>query len=134
MADEQSTNDSIADLVQRLSQQTAALVRQELRLAQVELKEKGKKTGIGLGLFGGSAVLLLGAMGAAIAGLILLVAEVVATWIAAFIVAGGLLVLAGIAALTAKKEVEEAIPPKPEAAIESIQADVSELKARVARS
>ncbi len=129
-----SMNGSISELVQRFSQQTATLVRQELHLAQLELKEKGKRAGIGAGLFSGSALVALCALGAFIAGLVLLVAEAVDTWVAAFIVAAGLGVVAGILALTGKKEVEQAIPPKPEAAIDSVQADVAEVKARAARS
>ncbi len=35
----------VSDLVQRMSQQTADLVRKELELAQVEMKEKGKRAG-----------------------------------------------------------------------------------------
>lgn len=128
------STDSVSDLVQRLSQQTAALVRQELHLAQLEMKEKGKRAGIGAGLFGASALIGLGAFGALIAGLILLVAEAVDAWIAAFLVAAGLAVVAGIAALVGKKEVTQAVPPKPEAAIDSVQADVAEVKARAARA
>jgi hypothetical protein len=37
-------------------------------------------------------------------------------------------------ALTGKKQVAEAVPPKPEAAIESVQADVAEIKERASGS
>ena len=47
MADVDVTDASMADLVQRLSQQTATLVRQEMHLAQAELKQKGKRAGMG---------------------------------------------------------------------------------------
>jgi membrane protein len=124
---------SIAELVQRLSQQTAALVREELRLAQTELKEKGKRAGIGAGLFGGAGVIALYGGGAAVAGLVLLVAQAVATWIAAFIIAGALLAVAGVMALIGKSQVSQAAPPKPDAAIESVQADVAEIKERARR-
>ena len=51
---QQDTNDkAVGELVQDLSRQTAALVRQELQLAQLEMKEKGKRAGVGAGLFGG---------------------------------------------------------------------------------
>ena len=46
----------VSDLVQRMSQQTADLVRKELELAQVEMKEKGKRAGTGAGLFGGAGL------------------------------------------------------------------------------
>ncbi len=47
MPDGDVSDASVGDLVQRLSQQTATLIRQELRLAQAEMKEKGKRAGIG---------------------------------------------------------------------------------------
>jgi len=124
---------SVGDLVQRLSQQTAALVREEMRLAQVELKEKGKRAGIGAGLFGGAGVVALYGGGAAVAGIILLIAQALATWIAAFITAGALFLVAGVMALSGKKQVAQATPPKPDAAIESVQADVAEIKERARR-
>jgi hypothetical protein len=37
-------------------------------------------------------------------------------------------------ALFGKKEVSEAIPPKPEKTMESVQADVAEVKDRMARA
>lgn len=60
----------VGKLVQELSQQTATLVRQELQLAQVEMKEKGKRAGVGAGLFGGAGVVALYGGGALIAAII----------------------------------------------------------------
>ena len=125
---------SLGELVQRLSQQTATLVRQEIRLAQLEMQKKGKMLGIGAGLFGASALVALGAFGALIAGLVLALAEAMDTWAAAFVVSGGLFLVAGLMALFGKKEVAEAVPPKPEQAMESVQADVAEVKDRMARA
>ncbi len=133
MPDVDVSDASVGDLVQRLSQQTAALVRHEMRLAQAELKDKGKRAGIGAGLFGGAGVIALAALGAFVAGAILLLGEAVEMWISAFIVTGVLGLMAAVMALTGKKQVAEAIPPKPEAAIESVQADVAEIKARAGR-
>ena len=133
MPDVDVTDASIGELVQRLSQQTATLVRQEMHLAQAELKEKGKRAGIGAGLFGAAGVVALAAFGALVAALILAVGEFVAMWISAFIVTGALAVIAGVMALMGKKQVAEATPPKPEAAIESVQADVAEIKERARR-
>ena len=113
-----------------LAQQTATLVRQEIRLAQVELQEKGKRAGIGAGLFGGSGVVGLYAFGALVAGAILLLAEAVDPWVGAFIVAGVLALVAGVLALTGKKQVDRATPPAPEQAIESAKQDVDVVKER----
>jgi MFS family permease len=133
LSDIDVTDASIGELVQRLSQQTATLVRQEMQLAQAELKEKGKRAGIGAGLFGAAGVVALAALGAFVAALILAIGEFVAMWISAFIVTGALAMTAGLMALMGKKQVAEATPPKPEAAIESVQADVAEIKEKARR-
>ena len=133
MPDVDVSDASVGDLVQRLSQQTAALVRQEMHLAQAELKEKGKRAGIGAGLLGAAGIIGLAALGALVAAMILLIGEAVAMWISACIVTGALGVVAAVMALIGKKQVAAAVPPKPEAAIESVQADVAEIKARASR-
>lgn len=131
---EQRDDASLSELMQRLSQQTATLVRQELRLAQVEMQHKGRQAGLGAGLFGGGALLALGGFGALVAALVLVLGEAVDTWIAAFIVSGVLFVVAGLMALGGKKEVAQAVPPKPERTMESVHQDVAEVKERVARA
>jgi membrane protein len=125
---------SVGELVQQLSQQTAALVRQEMRLATVELQQKGKKAGIGAGMFGGAGVVALYGVGALIAAAILGIATFLEPWIAAVIVGVVLLAVAGILALTGKKQVEQAGPPVPEQAMESAKRDVDEVKRAKARA
>jgi uncharacterized membrane protein YqjE len=125
---------SIGELVQQLSQQTAALVRQEMRLATVELQQKGKKAGIGAGMFGGAGLVALYGVGALIAAAILGIATLLEAWIAAVIVGVVLLAVAGILALTGKKQVEQAGPPLPEQAVESAKRDVDEVKRAKARA
>jgi uncharacterized membrane protein YqjE len=119
---------SVGDLVQRLSEQTATLVREEMRLVQVELQEKGKRAGIGAGMFGGAGLVALYGAGALVAAAILLIATAVDPWIAAVIVGLALLAVGGLLALMGKKQVDRATPPKPEQAIESIQKDVEQVK------
>jgi membrane protein len=120
----------LGELVQDLSRQTSTLIRQEMRLAQAELAEKGKHAGKGAGMFGGAGVVALYGMGALIAAAILGLATVLEPWIAAAAIGVGLLVIAGLLALTGKREIEEAGPPKPELAMESVQRDVETVKAR----
>ncbi len=124
----------VGELVQRMSQQTASLVRQELQLAQIEMKEKGKRAGLGAGMFGGAGVFALYGVGALIATLILVLATFLEPWIAAAIVTVVLFAIAGVLALTGKKEIEQATPAAPEQAIESTKQDVDELKGRAARA
>jgi membrane protein len=133
MRTEERSDRSVGELVQELSQQTATLVRQEMRLAQVELQEKGKRAGIGAGMFGGAGLVALYGVGALIAAAILLIGTAIEPWIAALIVGAVLLAAAGVVALLGKKQVEQATPPKPERAIESVQQDVSQVKERARR-
>lgn len=46
----------VGELLRELSEQTTTLVRQELELAKLELTEKGKRAGVGAGMFGGAGV------------------------------------------------------------------------------
>ena len=130
MAQEDVNELPISDLVQRMSQQTADLVRKELELAQVEMKEKGKRAGIGAGLFGGAGLVTVYAVGALIATAILGLSEAVDPWLAALIVTVVLFVIAGVSALMGKKQVEQATPPQPEQAIRSTKRDVDVVKGR----
>jgi hypothetical protein len=123
----------LSELLQQASEQTATLVRQELQLAQLELQQKGKRAGIGAGAFGGAGLVALYGVGALIATAILLLGTAIKPWLAALIVAAALLAVAGLLALFGKKQVERATPPLPERAVESVQRDVDEVKARAGR-
>jgi uncharacterized membrane protein YqjE len=124
---------SVGELVQRLSQQTATLVRQEMRLAQAELQEKGKRAGIGAGMFGGAGLVALYGVGALVAAVIMLIATGIEPWVSALIVGAVLLAVAGLLALLGRKQVDRATPPKPERAMESVQHDVEYVKERARR-
>lgn len=114
----------VAELMKQLSDQTATLVRQELDLAKAELVQKGKKAGIGAGMFGGAAVFALYALGALTACAILALALAVKGWLAALIVAAALGVIAGVLALMGRRNVKQGVPPTPERTIESVKEDV----------
>lgn len=118
----------VGELLQQLSAQTATLVRQELKLAQLELQQKGKRAGLGAGMFGGAGVVALYGVGALIAAIILLLATALDAWLAALIVAVVLLAVGGVLALTGKKQVEKATPPLPEQTLDSVQRDVEVIK------
>ena len=124
---------SLADLAQRLMTQTQTLVRGEIRLAQLELQEKGKRAGIGAGLFGGAGVVSLFGFGALVACLILLLATAMEAWVAALIVGAAVLVVAGVLALVGRSQVQRATPPAPEAALDSTRRDVELIKERASR-
>jgi uncharacterized membrane protein YqjE len=129
----QTTDETTAELVQRASEQVSRLVRNEIALAKAELAVKGKHAGIGIGLFSGSGVFALYGVGALVATLIVVFNLFLPLWLAALIVTVALFLIAGVLALIGKSQVSKARPPEPKAAIESVKADVDEVKQAVAR-
>jgi uncharacterized membrane protein YqjE len=121
---------STAQLVSRLGEQVSTLIRSELRLAQVELQEKGKRAGIGVGLFGGAGIVALFGAGALVACAILALALIMDAWLAALIVGVVLLAVAGILALIGRRQVKQATPPLPTEAVEGLKQDIQTVKER----
>jgi MFS family permease len=121
---------SLADLGRQLSNQTTELVRHEVELASAELRVKGKRAGIGAGMFGGAGALGFYALGALTAAIIAGIAEALPVWASALIVAALYGAIAGILALRGKKEVQQATPPLPEETVQSVKEDVRYTKQR----
>ena len=124
---------SAGELVKELSELVPRLVRDELKLAQVETARKGKQMGIGVGAFAGGGVIALYAVGCLLACAIIAISGVVAAWLAALIVGAALLAVSGIAALVGKSRLRKGTPPLPKEAIGSVQADVREVKEKAHR-
>lgn len=120
----------VSELVKQLSEQTSALARKEIELAKLELTAKGKRAGLGAGMFGGASVFAVYALGAFTACAIIALATAVAAWLAALIVGAVLVAIAGLLALSGRSEVQKANPPVPERAAESSKEDVEWIKAR----
>ena len=120
----------IGDLLKRLSQETAQLVRQEMELAKAEFAEKGKKAGAGAGMFGAAGATGLAALGALTACLILALNHAVADWLAALIVALLWSAVAGALALRGRDRVQEAGPPVPEKTVDTVKEDIEWAKTR----
>jgi len=121
---------SLAELVKQLSEQSSRLARQEVELAKAELAYKGKRAGIGAGMFGGAGVFGFYGLGALTAAAILALSLAVAGWLAALIVAVLYGAIAGVMALQGKNKVQQATPPVPEEATESVKEDVQWAKTR----
>jgi uncharacterized membrane protein YqjE len=119
---------SLGALVSQLSSQLPELIRSEMRLAQAEVAEKGKRAGLGLGALGGAAVLGLFGFGVLLAALVLVLDLFLPAWLAALIVALLVLAAAAVAGLVGKNKVAEAGPPKPERAMEGLKQDVATVK------
>jgi uncharacterized membrane protein YqjE len=122
------SDEPIGALVHRLSEQIPELVRSEIRLAQAELTEKGKRAGLGAGLFSAAGLFGFLALATLVATAVLALDLVLPAWAAALVVAVVLLAIAGVAALVGKKEVQQATPPAPERTIASVKQDVAAVK------
>ena len=120
----------VGELVKDATEQAQTLIRQEIELAKVELTEKGKKAGIGAGMFGGAGLFGLFAFAALTAAFIGAVDLAVPFWAAALIVAAVYGTIAGILALTGKNKVQEATPPVPEEAVDNVKEDLAWTKQR----
>jgi uncharacterized membrane protein YqjE len=118
------------DLLKELSDQTTTLVRQEIDLAKAELGEKGKKAGIGAGMFGGAGLAGVFALAALTTCIIAALDTAMDLWLAALIVAVVYAAIAGVLALQGRNKVQEVGPPVPEQATESVKEDVEWAKTR----
>jgi len=123
--------ESIGQLFKELSSDLSALVRQEIRLAQAEMTDKGKKAGLGIGMLSGAGIVLLLALQTLSACVIALLATAMKVWIAALIVTGAYVAIAGILALIGKQRVSEATPPVPEQTTETLKEDVQWAKTQL---
>jgi len=124
---------STGELVKRLSEQVSVLVRDELKLAQLEMTRKGKQAGIGVGMFGASGLGALYGVGCLLACAILGLSRVLEPWLAALIVGAVLLLVSGVAALLGKGRLKKAAPLVPAQATDSVKADVNEIRERAHR-
>jgi uncharacterized membrane protein YqjE len=124
---------SVGELIEQLSAQISALVRDEMALATAELKRKGAQAGIGVGIGGVGAVLALLGLGVLSAAAVLGLATVLPAWLAAVIIGVILLVVAGIVSALGITQVRHSAPPVPEQAVQNTKRDIQTLKESVHR-
>jgi hypothetical protein len=141
-ADLRDTHD-LKEELRELSHETIALIRQELELVKAELGEKtdfikdqvqvttsqvkfeleqtkanlaeaGKKAGVGAGLFGGAALLGLGAFAAFTTALIAGLGELIPLWLSALAIVVIYGAAAGALAMAGRQKVKQVGAPVPE--------------------
>jgi len=113
----------IGELVKDLANQTSTLVRQELKLAQAEITQKGKLAGRGAGMLAGAAVAALLGLGAFTALLVIVLDSALPLWLAALIVTVLWLAVAAGLALAGKKALKASTPPVPQT-VETVKEDI----------
>ncbi|MCY0950519.1 phage holin family protein [Streptomyces sp. H27-S2] len=128
-----AADDSVGVLVSRASQQISELVREEMQLARAEMTQKGRRYGKGGGLFGAAGLIGILALQALVAACIAALALVLPVWAAALIVTAVLGVVAAVTALAGKKQIARAGTPAPEQTIDSVKADLAEIKEKAHR-
>jgi len=111
-----------------VADKASTIVRLELALAAAELKKKVIALGLGIGLLVGAALFAFFGLGFGLATIAAALANVVSTWLALLIVAGGLLVLAGVLAMLGISRLSKGTPPVPEQAIAEAKLTTEALK------
>ena len=110
------SDESLGELVQNASQQASTLIRDEVALAKVELREDIREAVAGITLFSAAGVMALLSVlmlsAAAAFGIGRAFGEHWA-WVGFLIVGVVYLLVAGIAGLMGKKKAEEIPPPAP---------------------
>ena len=117
-----------AGLVAKVPQLATQLVKDEIAHAKLELKQKAVKGGAAAGLFAVVAFFGLTLWAVLITAAILGLAEAVAPWLAALIVAGALLVIMVIAAVVGIALFKKMNGVAPAESIDSIKQDLNAVK------
>lgn len=115
---------STGELLRELSQQTTDLVKQELELAKAELGDKGKRAGVGAGMFGGAGLFGLAAFAALTVAIVAALDLAMPLWAATLIVAVVYGAVTAVLVQRGKEKVKEATPPVPEQTRDSVKEDV----------
>ncbi|HEY4428354.1 MAG TPA: phage holin family protein [Solirubrobacteraceae bacterium] len=121
----------VGNVVKQLSEDLSTLVRQELQLAQAEMREKGKRAGVGIGMFGAAGIAAFLALGSLTTCLVAALATGMEVWLAALIVTVVYGAVAAVLALTGRDRVAEASPPVPEQTAETLKEDVQWAKTQL---
>jgi hypothetical protein len=124
---------STGELVKLLTEQVSVLVRDELKLAQLEMTRKGKEAGSGIGMMGGGGLIALYGVACLIACAVIAISHAITAWLAALIVGAALLVIAAIVAAVGRSRMRRASPAMPTEAVDSIKTDVEQIKERARR-
>ena len=122
------TRPTIGELVARVSDQFARILRGEIELIQVKATEKAKQVGVGAAMFAVAGLLGLYALAVLIAAAVLGLAVALPAWLSALIIGVALLLIAGIIALIGKKKLTSGEAPSAEETKANLKADIDAVK------
>jgi MFS family permease len=115
---------SFGELLGELSSQTSQLIRDEIQLARVEMTEKAKETGTAVGIMAAGGAVALLALGVLSAFFVLVLDEVMPSWLAALIVFAVYAAIAAVLFFVGRARLREASPPTPEETVQTLRDDV----------
>ena len=121
---------SIGELFSELANETGLLIRQEIALAKVELGQKASRVGRNVGYLVVGGAVAYAALLALLAAVIILLAGVMPSWVAALVVAVVVGIIAAVLiskALTALKKTDLA----PRQTVETLKEDAQWAKQQV---
>jgi uncharacterized membrane protein YqjE len=122
--------ESVPELVKELTRDISELVRQEIELARLEMTEKGKKAGLGVGMFGGAAVFGMAVVGGSMATVIIVLDLAMPLWLASLVTTVLYAAAGGLLALRGRDELKETGVPIPERTKQSVKEDIKWAKTR----
>lgn len=125
---ERGTNGGLGGAAKIVAEHASTLARLELELAQLELKRKVAKIGIGIALVAGAAVFGLIGLGFVFLTLAAVLDTFLATWLAVLLVTVLLLGLAGALGFAGLRLIKRGSPPVPEQAIHEAKLTTGALK------
>ncbi len=115
-------DESVGSLIGRMTSNLSKLMRQELELAKVEVREEAKKAGAAVGMLAAAGVAGLLLLICLSLTLIWLLDMVMYQWLAALIVTLLWGIVAAVLGLNGKKKLAQ-VSPKPEQTIETLKED-----------
>lgn len=119
---------STVQLVERLTTQMSDLVRAEMSHAVTEVKSKSTRLGVGVGISGAGALLLLYGLAVLLAAAVLGLATAIDPWLAALIVGAVVIAVGAVTALVGAQRAKSAAPPVPKDTVQSVKTDIATAK------
>lgn len=128
MTDPRAPRKGLFKLLSDLPGLLVGLIRAELESLKNEIVGKLKALGIGIGLLVAAALFAFFLLAVLITAAILGIATALPAWLAALIVAAGLLVITIVLVLLGVASIKRGVPPAPTETIESLKLDVNTIK------
>jgi len=129
----QHADGSVGSLVAQLSEQVSRLVRDELELAELEAKHRGKRLGASFGALGAAGGLAFFGACCFATGAILALAMIMRPWAAALLVGAGFMIVSGMVGTPGLLGMRFGSRGIGKESVQSLKADVAAVRGAVHR-